>query len=297
MRPVWETLYSATRGSFFQSFEWNLLAATVFAGRETPYVVLAESGSGAAIIPACIRKAANPLSLLGEELFDYRDCLAAGDQAVLSAAWNKLSELDLPVEVKALRGSEVCERWQWLNPEPFCGAPMAGPGELPQAKNMYALRRLFRMGASVRLHSPPDQKLVRWLYVQKAQQPQVNLFADDLRRNFMEAAVQLASSRCEIFTLELEGAVLAALLTFLDGESRRFYTTYFDPRWARYSPGFALLCEATLRTVESGIAYDFMTGEQWYKMRLATRSVPLYRICRRRIAARKERALEGALAA
>src|SRR5688500_5017138 len=98
----------------FQSYDWNWLAAKVFADREVPYVVCVENDCGAAIIPACVRSASRTLSLLGEELFDYRDYLAAGDEAPLRAAWAKLAELGLPFEMVGLRGREVAERWRWL---------------------------------------------------------------------------------------------------------------------------------------------------------------------------------------
>jgi CelD/BcsL family acetyltransferase involved in cellulose biosynthesis len=295
MRPLWEALFRNASATLFQSFDWNVLAARVFAGREQPYVVLAESASGAAIIPACVRKAFRTLSLLGEELFDYRDYLAVGDEAPLRAAWEKLAELGLRLELTALRGTDARDRWEWLAPEPFCRAPMAAPGEFREPKNMYALRRLFKLGACVRHYPLPSKELVQWIYLQKSQQ-QPNLFNDPLRRTFMQAAVSLPSSACEVFTLEADDHIIAALVTFLDAEARRFYTTYFDPRWAKYSPGYALLCEVTQRTVESGMAYDFMTGEQWYKMRLATSTVPLYRIRKQCIEVQKQLARETLLA-
>jgi CelD/BcsL family acetyltransferase involved in cellulose biosynthesis len=278
LRPRWETCLAERPGTLFQSFEWNWLAAKVFAEREAPYVVYAESDCGLAIIPACIRTSSRTLSLLGEELFDYRDYLSAGDHGPLRAAWQKLAELELPFAVTALRDREASERWSWLSPEPFCGAPMATPSQAPDPKDMDALRRLLRRGATVQQHSPHDATLVRRIYEQKAAQRWPNLFSDQLRRDFMEAAIQQPSSCCEIFTLELDGEELATLVTFLDGNVRRFYTTFFDYRWAKLSPGFSLLCAVADLTAKSGLAYDLMTGEQSHKTRLASHSVPLYKI-------------------
>jgi CelD/BcsL family acetyltransferase involved in cellulose biosynthesis len=271
-------LFAAGYQTLFQRFEWNLLAAQFFAARESPYVIFAENGNGAAIIPACLRSATGTISFLGEELFDYRDYLAVGDPAALEAAWDELAELDLPFEVSALRGKKALARWARMSPHFFCHAPSASPQRPPERKDMLALRRLLRRGAVIQQHSPGDRQLVTWLYEQKGQQNGGSLFADPLRRAFMEEAVQLPCSQCEIFTLELEGNILAALVTFLDGRCRRFYTTYFDERWAKSSPGYALLCEVSKRTLAGNLAYDFMTGEQSYKTRLAGELVPLYRI-------------------
>lgn len=296
LRSPWEALLTASPHTLFQCFDWNLLAAQIFTGYEQPYVVFTEDENGAAIIPACIRTKTNTISLLGEELFDYRDYLASGDQAALAAAWEKLAELELPFEVTALRGEETCARWHGMKTHFFCHAPGATPGRPPAPKNMLALRRLLRQGAAVEQRAP-DRELVTWLYEQKGRQGAPNLFAAPLRREFMRAAVQLPCSRCEIFTLDLEGNILAALVTFRDGECRRFYTTYFDDRWARSSPGFALLCEVSQRTLADNLAYDFMTGEQEYKQRLASELTPLYRIPAQKIAWEKTREVPRVTAA
>ena len=277
LRSPWEALFTASSHTLFQRFEWNLLAAKIFTSREQPHVIFAEDENGAAIIPACVRTQSKTLSLLGEELFDYRDCLAAGDPAALAAGWEKLAELHLPFELSALRGAEVCARWAGVQTRIYCYAPGATPSRPPAPKNMLALRRLLRRGAVIEQHAP-NCELVTWLYEQKAGQRTPNLFADPLRREFMLAAVQLPCTRCEIFTLRLDGTTLAALVTFRDGACRRFYTTYFDDRWAKSSPGFALLCEVSQRTLAENLAYDFMTGEQEYKRRLANELTPLYRI-------------------
>jgi CelD/BcsL family acetyltransferase involved in cellulose biosynthesis len=40
----------------------------------------------------------------------------------------------------------------------------------------------------------------------------------------------------------------------------------------------SLIYEVTRRSLEDGLDCDYMTGEQPYKRRLATSSVPLYRL-------------------
>jgi CelD/BcsL family acetyltransferase involved in cellulose biosynthesis len=297
LRPHWEKCRAERAATLFQSFEWNWLAAKIFGEREMPYVVCAENDSGLAIIPACIRTGSKTLSLLGEELFDYRDYLSAGDKRPLHAAWQRLAELELPFEVTALRGRETSEGWSWLSPEPFCGAPMATPSQAPDPKGMDALRRLLRRGATVKQHSPNDATLVRRIYEQKAAQRWPNLFSDQLRREFMEAAILQPSSRCEIFTLELDGEELATLVTFLDDSVRRFYTTLFDYRWAKLSPGFSLLCAVADLTAKSGVAYDLMTGEQAHKTRLASHSVPLYKIPLRSLQQSMDEAADASMVA
>src|SRR5438309_3351122 len=87
LRSRWDSLHLAGGHTIFQSYGWNQVAARIFARREAPVIVLAESDSGMAIIPACFAKYTKKLSLLGETLFDYRDVLHVGDIDVLQTAW------------------------------------------------------------------------------------------------------------------------------------------------------------------------------------------------------------------
>ena len=68
------------------------------------------------------------------------------------------------------------------------------------------------------------------------------------------------------------------MVTLRDRECRRFYTGWFDPEYQKHSPALALIFEITRQSLLEGLDCDYMTGEQPYKMRLATNSVPLYRV-------------------
>ena len=82
----------------------------------------------------------------------------------------------------------------------------------------------------------------------------------------------------EIFTLENDKRMAAALVVLRDGGSRRFYTGWFAPEYEKHSPALALIYEITRQSLAAGLDCDYMTGEQPYKMRLATNAVPLYRV-------------------
>src|SRR5690349_15768516 len=88
--------------TMFQSHRWNLWAAKIFGQREEPYFILAEDDNGVAILPAVIQAQSRTIRFAGECLFDYRDYLTIGDPAPLSAAWQKLASLDLPVCITAI---------------------------------------------------------------------------------------------------------------------------------------------------------------------------------------------------
>jgi CelD/BcsL family acetyltransferase involved in cellulose biosynthesis len=273
----------------FQSFGWNRLAAEMFGDRLSPVVCAVESDNGAAIIPAAIDRQGNRLELLGDTLFDYRDLLHVGDERVLQLAWQMLADFDLPLSVTAVQSENAAKHWQDFEPMEFARAPWVDAATLSakQFRSLHTraarqLRRMQRKGVTLHQYSGKDADPVRRIYQLKCDQfanDTNNVFRDQRRREFMVAAAALEADKCRVLTLEDgAGCIVAGLVTFLDGEIRRFYTIYFDPEWAVYSPGVALVFEATALSLEQSLSCDYMTGEYPYKLRFANASRMLYSI-------------------
>jgi CelD/BcsL family acetyltransferase involved in cellulose biosynthesis len=288
IEPLWKELLRQQEHTLFQSFAWNRLAADVFRERITPCVVWAESEAGAAIIPAALNHAAERMELLGDALFDYRDVLCVGDDELLRLAWHRVAACGRPLHVVSVT-NRARDRWQDFQLSPFANAPRVDLSavdehgfRLAHSRLGRQMRRLQRLGFSLRIHAGTDSAAIRHLYECKRSHfasDSDNLFRDQHRCEFMVAAAAIEQSRCELFTLEDQaGNYIAGLVTFRDGNVRRCYTIYFHPEWARYSPGIALLYEVTARSLAEGMSCDYMTGEYPYKLRLANGSRPLYRI-------------------
>ncbi len=289
LEPMWADLLRQAPKTMFQKFEWNRLASEVFSDRLSPAVCAVESDGGAAIIPACINRLANRLELLGETLFDYRDVLHAGDERVLQAAWQMLLELRLPLSVTAVQAENASPCWREFGPVEFARAPWVDANKvtaeqfrLLHTRAWRQLRRMQRTGVTVHGHSGAECDLVRRSYQLKCDRfagDANNLFRDERRREFMVAIAAAEAENCRVFTLEDGvGCIVAGLVTFLDGDIRRFYTIYFDPDWAAYSPGVALVFEATTLSLEQGLSCDYMTGDHPYKLRFANASRTLFRV-------------------
>jgi hypothetical protein len=283
-RDVWHRLFAdAPKATLFQSFCWNRLAAASFADRESPFAVLAESSSGIALIPASIT--VGGVSLIGETLFDYRDILWTGCEETLWAAWRRLAALRLPLSITGLREGEP---WPLFGPSKFvhapqvpCGAVTATEFAAKHSRLERTLRLLAKAGAELRRYDGTAGDLIAWLYGEKGKQASgsgENLFRDSRRRDFLVSACALDPKACELFTFEAGGRPIAALLTLRDRGVRRFYTVWFDSRWARFSPGTALVYAATADALSAGLDCDYMTGEQPFKMRFAMSLAPLYRL-------------------
>jgi CelD/BcsL family acetyltransferase involved in cellulose biosynthesis len=287
IQPLWERLCCPGRTTIFQDFDFNLLAARMFTGREAPYVVCAQASYGEAIIPAALscRNGSPCIRLLGEELFDYRNFLWSGDDEVLCSALSALAYHGCPLDVTALRESDCRSLPQELELSSFSAAPeirckqisddvFAGM-HLRLARN---LRRLERLGFELKSYGGDNPRLLRAIYHNKAAQDSQSLFRDPLRLQFIVNAALLQPNRFEIFTLESPGQLGAALVTLLDAGVRRFYTGWFSPELSKHSPSLSLIYEVSKRSLAAGLDCDYMTGEQPYKLRLATSSVPLFRM-------------------
>jgi len=282
LRSAWEFI-EREQGTIFQTFQWNRLAASLFADREEPYFVLCESDSGVAIIPAVIRRESQTISFAGETLFDYRDYLACGDPA-LDQGWQQLTTLGLPFTVTAIRQPEAAI-WNQLPKSFYSRSPRLSPDEISAADFAHSharafsrLHKLERMGLEIRQYSGRDA-VVRWIYELRSRQSiPGELFHDSRRVDFMVAVCAQEGSRCQVFTLEHGGTLAGAVITFRDREFRRFYTTYYDRTWARYSPGVSLLFEIARRSLQEGLSFDLMTGEQPYKLRIAQNAEDLFQV-------------------
>jgi CelD/BcsL family acetyltransferase involved in cellulose biosynthesis len=285
LRPLWEAICAGHPHTVFQNFDLNLLAATAFAEREEPFIVAAEASYGSAIIPAVIHRGENSLRLLGEELFDYRCFLHQGDPEILNSALAVLVEQGLPLNITALRKSACGLLEEALPLLPFCSAPAVSCADISAddfatahlrlARN---LRRLNRLGFTLHCYHDDYPGLVRFIYERKAGQTPGNLFQDRSRIEFMVQAAALLRDQFEIYTLEDEASIAAAAVILREKNCRRFYTGWFSPRLEKHSPALSLIYEVTRQSLAAGLDCDYMTGEQPYKLRLATRSEPLYRV-------------------
>jgi CelD/BcsL family acetyltransferase involved in cellulose biosynthesis len=286
VKARWIWLERQCAGTLFQSYELNRRAARWFGKRETPHVIVAESDSGLAILPAVRRE--RGVGLIGETLFDYRDVLSAGDPCALEQAWQELARAGVPLEVTALRGVAARERWQNLGPMEFCNAPTTRRCDLTarefvaaHRKAAKASRRMAREGLRLVRRESRLRAIAQWIYRRKSEWcgTSDNLFGDRQRQDFMLHIVRSGVSDCTIWSYENTcGDIAAALVTFRHGDIRHFYTIHHDSRWERFSPGQVMIFDVTRESLAEGLDVDFMTGEYPYKNRLATAMVPLYRV-------------------
>lgn len=285
LRPLWESFLREGKYTIFQDFLWNLRALDAFAGRERPAVISVEATYGASIIPAVLRYKDSTLGLVGEELFDYRSLMHRGEPEVFNLAIAELAGMNLPLQFVAAPERDYSRVFDGMMLERFVGAPAVhrrdiAPEEFEAAHRRLArnLRRLNRLGYDLKAYDGRQSQLLRSIYERKAAQDPASLFHDRLRIDFLVELARCDPAKFELFTLESASHLAAALVVLRDRCMRRFYTGWFDAGLEKHSPAMVLIFEVTRRSLENGLDCDYMTGEQPYKMRLATRSEPLYRV-------------------
>ena len=285
LRDRWESLHVAGRHTIFQSYTWSEMAARAFGHKESPLVAMAESDSGIAIIPACMNVKEKRLSLLGETLYDYRDTLTDGDLKPLHKAWSDIALIaakhGCSFGFTALRSSpESKDRWAGFEQISFTSAPyiLRRDREVSHRPRLDRnARRLAALGVVKCQYDGSAAQLLRAIYSLKSEESG-SLFTDSGRIDLIIALAQSSPLACETFTFEQGSTLVAALVTFRDGVYRRFYTTYFNEAWSRFSPGMTLLHEAVQSSLAEGLNCDLLTGDHHYKRRLTTASAPLVRV-------------------
>jgi CelD/BcsL family acetyltransferase involved in cellulose biosynthesis len=172
-----------------------------------------------------------------------------------------------------------------LELSPFAAAPGVSSAQVSAEEFAAAhtrlarnLRRMQRLGLAVKSYDGANPQLLRRIYAAKAEQSESSLFHDAARIEFLVSAAALMPDVFEISTLEKAGQMAAAVVTMRDQRCRRFYTGWFAPEYEKHSPALALIYESTRQSLAGGLDCDYMTGEQPYKMRLATNSVALFRV-------------------
>ena len=62
------------------------------------------------------------------------------------------------------------------------------------------------------------------------------------------------------------------------GSATDNFARLLSPELAKHSPALSLIYEVTRLSLEAGLDCDYMTGEQAYKLRLATSAVQLFQL-------------------
>lgn len=96
------------------------------------------------------------------------------------------------------------------------------------------------------------------------------------RESFFRDLASLPAARVDVLA-GAAGTPVAASIGFQDDRAFYLYNSAYDPAAAASSPGMVLLWKLFESVVEGGVSlFDFLKGDEAYKLRLGARPRPLY---------------------
>jgi len=157
---------------------------------------------------------------------------------------------------------------------------LQGLGSRLRKRVPYYLRRLLeRDGCELRVARTEDERSAAMAALSRLHEMRWQTktgsgnFADPRFAEFHERVSRalLDRGRLRLFTLEHDGAAVAALYGFRYRSTFYFYQSGFDPAWAARSVGTAMVGLAVKAAIEEGAGeFDFMRGLSDYKERWAS---------------------------
>ena len=243
--------------------------------------------------------------IVSGDFLDYPilpDARAAALPAMLERIWTSQSTWDLLIVGEVLEGGELHQavkafaeregvplRVQEERVCPYIDLPPTYEEYLRglSPKMRYEMRRdtrdlLEKHGARITVHSDDGDEvrdhvetlirlhLAHWRHVNNPGtlgRPELSAFLKAL------CPAPSSNGRTRIYVLHHQDRPVAAVLVFWYGDSALFYQTGWDPAAARLSPGLVLVGWSIRDAIENGFKrYDFLRGDEGYKMRLTKSS-------------------------
>lgn len=311
LAAVWACAAQPQPASCFQSFAFAQCWAKIYGGQAR--ILVLYSAAPAWVLPFAICRGA--LSMLGHGLFDYADVVGAPAVAdtVREQAGGIAAEL---LSVAGWEALDICavpgdspflEFWRALAAalgapgiasvfSRYSAAPRLSLGAMPGVQDdarsaeldgihSRAAARLRRAQRGSRLGAVEEpaarRQLLLWMLEQKERRLQSlgqNNVLHTAEATWLGQMVADYPETAELWAYCHEAQPIAGFLTFLMAPVRYGYLLAFDPAQARQSPAIELLYFVLRQTVAEGRAFDFLTGEQGYKLRFANGSRPLLRL-------------------
>jgi hypothetical protein len=266
----------------FQRFALARHWAAIF-GREAEIAVWI-SDDPPLVVPLALRD--GQVGFVGEGLFDYIDLIGGASpraereaaEAVSQLAWRSSQCTGVPASTP--HGAY----WSTLagGGQAYSAAPVRSSGgdlarEHPRAERRWAAAQVELARAE---EGGERRRCLAWLLDHKARALAASGAVNVLGRReqaWLVAMVEREPGLSELWSLRRKGEMLAAMLCWRSAAVRYAYTISYDARAAALSPGVLALYGVLRHTMNEGRSFNFLTGEQEFKLRFATHREPLLR--------------------
>ncbi len=305
LRPEWsELLDRCPSATPFQSPEWLLAWWKHFGSGRLQVAVLRREGRLAGIAPLFIDTSSRRLAFIGSGISDHLDVLIEpgmrkiGSNLFLErlfdrrSPWDTCDLQDIPEDSPLLQlaGRGAHGKHQNLHglrikrsfatpcpvihlpatvEELLSGCSAAHRRSLRRALNLLSRERDARIEKATEESLPRLVEALFRLHSSRWRQKGLpGVLADDAIRAFHGDATRglLYSGRLRLYSLALDGRIVAILYAFSHAQRTYGYINGFDPAYGRFSPGSALLTHAIGDAIREGVVqFDFLRGTENYK--------------------------------
>jgi len=294
----WRQLWRAVPGaSPFLAPAWLDAWAEVYAPGRTWAATLRDDGQLVALLPLFVWDKALLLAGTGPSdhggaliLPGYDRWAGALLEAAVDAVEDDFDRVDLQQLSPAspLANAEVPGWCPWTEAGNFCVTLSLDPQAMPKKMSddwHYLVRRLQREGGLIDVVGPQEigcgiAELERLHRLRWRTRGQSGMLADPLLRDLVATAAPrlAADGLLRLYRLQLGGETIAVLLMLRGDDTACYYLSGFDPAYARFSPGTALIGSAIADVAgEGAITFDFLRGGEAYKYRWGAEDRPLVR--------------------
>lgn len=268
-----------------------------FGDGHEPLVLCAADADGAALLPLVLSPDGDGARIIGAGAFDQLDVVSRGvppldelgtalRSVVREGVWVDATEADSTLArlVRATFPAHT-ERLYSAMPLLHTGRRALERFRREHPRSAYRHRRLLGSGQAV-VEDVTDRTLAHEVITAAVVLKRIAL-NEEQRRYFvpdqrfegwlLALAERHLGGLLRLATLRMDGALAAALLYFVHGDTWSLYFTAYDRRFRADSPGAVLIWEVLERAVTGGVPrVNFLTGEQWYKTRWQDDTVPLH---------------------
>ncbi|HXR98412.1 MAG TPA: GNAT family N-acetyltransferase [Terriglobales bacterium] len=277
---LWGQAWRAGPATVFQTFDFARHWMATFSQAEVEIWVHTTSSL---VLPLARRD--GTVSLVGEGLFDYCDLIGPAPYGTDGPVLQQAAEIVMagnarPRATGVRADSRFSDFWRRLGEGRYFSAAPQRPADAGALGHTRIARRWQRAEhAGVRAHEETEMRERRatldWILERKQHHP-ANMLGE-LERQWIETVVEHSPHLAEVWSLRRGEHIMSGLLCWRCPPTRYCYTIAHEPSDAALSPGILLLYFVVNRSMSSGWDIDFLTGEQAFKLRFATRRQPLHR--------------------
>jgi CelD/BcsL family acetyltransferase involved in cellulose biosynthesis len=294
---MWRMLFASSIGrSPFTSYDWYQALCKNVLQRDPSVILVSCDEHPVALLPAEVQDSTLQM-IQDERISDCTDILIEPgyEDMVIAALTSYVEDHDLDLDLFPLSPtSMIAERMPaFLDGSvlsdhevcPFLSLPASWDGYLLTlpGKLRHELRRKMKRAANIQLHDLGGDRLGLFFELMARSDVKKQQFlTDNIRFFFNDIAASFERQGwLRMCYASLDNEPVAALFSFHLGARVFLYNSGYDPRYTSFAPGIVIIALDIQRAIQEGfVYYDFLRGQEDYKLRFGAQLQSTVRIVR-----------------